>query len=132
MNEDLQAPISRTSLTGAVPILVLALVVLASLSFLSQWPREPRMLFKNDGYRDIDHLKISIGDQTTDLGPLKEGRSMTLPVKLPTARVVKIQGKTIDTDELSRITQIAKDARRDVHVGIDYHGCLTLEGWEIH
>jgi hypothetical protein len=115
------------------------MIVLACLMivvFLTQLAdsglREPRLVFRNSGFDTIEHVTVVTPTQTVNLGRLAEGLTLTLPIKPKAGDHYTILGHSVPGDELIRLLDIARRERRDAFVGVDEHGCLTLEGWESH
>ncbi len=121
------------SRTQALKITFIGLVTLLALfQTVAFWPREPKLVFTNDMGTRLTNLRFSVGDVTTDLGPVNANERIVLPVKLRENHRCRILGEAIPPIELERLTLIARQERRDVFVAVDFHGCLVLEGWEIN
>ena len=122
------AGLRRTYILLLVMAVLLIVVVVKQRPYVGIWG--PSLIFTND-YGDVDHFLVSVDGLTTDLGTLKDNARIVLPIKLSRGLSVKIQRTEIPPDEWERIIQLAKNERRDVQIGMDFHGCLTIEGWEL-
>ena len=117
----------RTTLLIATFVMLLLIVVGRQLR--ETLPYSPRLAFKNE-FDDIDHLVISDGTVSTDLGRVKKGNTVVLPLTIRSRRRYSVLGRALPSEELRRVVEIAGRERRDVDVEIDFHGCLVLESHE--
>jgi hypothetical protein len=114
-------------------VLVLAILFAGLLAihvtqqFLARSPREPRMIFVNNGSSDIDRLVIETASRKIDLGRVKAGGAVVLPVEPQSGEIYFIDGNEFSGFEMVHYVQIARQARADVHLGVDEDGCGWIE-----
>lgn len=115
--------------TGARTLVATGLLLIAVLAVREvkdALPREPRIMFTNVG--PGARLVIDDEDRTVDLGLVREKERVELPRRRNLGSRYAINGRPVPVGELDRVTEIARRERRDVELGLDFHGCLTLEG----
>lgn len=95
--------------------------------FLASTPREPRILFQNKGASDIDRLIVEIGPLKSDLGRVKAGATIILPIKLRAEEGYLIHENEFSGEELINCMEVARQNRADLRIGVDNHGCGWLE-----
>jgi hypothetical protein len=101
-------------------VLALAFVILLVFYFLRALPYEPRLIFTNDSGDDIAHLTVESGTSKANLGRVRNGESVTLPIKPRPGERCTILNVPVSIDELVRLREMVRRERRDVHVGVDF------------
>src|SRR4051794_7390900 len=115
--------IKRICILAVVFFLLLALFSIRE--YLDAVPHVPRLIFENGGTSDIAHLYIETASTRVDVGRVKSGGAVTLPVKPRAGEQYSIVGNDFSGDELIHYLEFARRDRTDVHLGVDQHGC----GW---
>jgi hypothetical protein len=95
--------------------------------YLASFPREPRLIFENGGLSGIDRLVVETSSRKIDLGRVRAGRTIVLPIEPETGDVYTIEGNQFSGPELIYYLSLARQARADVRLGIDEHGCGWIE-----
>ncbi len=121
------SPRTRTRIFTLAFVLAGLLVVYFVRQPLDVFPREPRLVFENHSSSDIAHLIVETASNLVDVGRVRSGDTVILPINPQPGERYVIEGNEFSGDELIDYLGMAHRDRTDVRLGIDEHGCGSLE-----
>ena len=116
---------TRTRILALAFVLVALLVIYFVRQSVDSFPRQPRLIFENKGTSDIAHLIVATASNKVDVGRVRSGGTVILPIKPRRGERYVIEGNEFSGDELIFSLEMARRDREDVRLGVDEHGC----GW---